>query len=101
MAAKKLQRLEKELEEEDDKDSETTLIESLADKTKVVMLVVDKWFVDKGFGFGKVPVNDDARAQGRYRARRSWGQTAWKEEKGQGKGEQSGSAGERRSGAHS
>ena len=54
------------------------------------MLVVDKWFVDKGFGFGKVPVNDDARAQGRYRARRSWG-----------KGEQSGSEGERRSGAHS
>ena len=26
-------------------------------------------------------VNDDARAQGRYRARRAWGRTAWKEEK--------------------
>ena len=79
------------------------------DKTKVVKLVVDKWFVDRGFGFGKVPtgeivfihagavvgaevltigtdawvqvVNDDARAQGRYRARRAWGQDVWQAEK--------------------
>ena len=26
-------------------------------------------------------VSDDARAQGRYRARRAWGRSAWKEEK--------------------
>ena len=92
VAAKKLQRLEKEREGEDDKERETSLMESLAVKTKVVKLVVDKWFVDKGFGFGKTPtgetvfihasavvgaevqmigtdawvqvVNDDARAQG-------------------------------------
>ena len=79
------------------------------DKTKVVKLVVDKWFVDRGFGFGKVPtgeivfihasavvgaevltigtdawvqvVNDDARAQGGYRARRAWGQDVWQAEK--------------------
>ena len=71
--------------------------------------MVDKWFVDIGFGFGKVPtgetvfihasavvgaevltigtdalvqvVNDDAQAQGEYRARKAWGQTAWKKEK--------------------
>ena len=109
VAAKKIQRLEKEREEEDDKEREASLMESLADKTKVVKLVVDKWFVDIGFCFGKVPtgetvfihasavvgaevltigtdawvqvVNDDARAQGEYRARKAWGQTAWKEEK--------------------
>ena len=79
------------------------------DKTKVVKLVVDKWFVDRGFGFGKVPtgeivfihasavvgaevltigtdawvqvVNDDARVQGGYRARRAWGQDVWQAEK--------------------
>ena len=72
-------------------------------------MIVDKWFVDKGFGFGKIPsgqivfihasavqgaevlkigtdarvqvVNDEARAQGRYRARRAWGQDVWKAEK--------------------
>ena len=75
--------------------------EALGDKTKVVKLVIDKWFVDKGFGFGKVPtgetvfihagvvhggevlmvvtdawvqvVNDEARAEGGYRARNAWG----------------------------
>ena len=64
-------------------------------------MLVDKWFVDKGYGFGKAPagehvlihastaqgaevltigtdawvqvVNDDARAQGGYPARRAWG----------------------------
>ena len=71
---------------------EATLEEALADHSKVVKVIVDKWFVDKGFGFGKTPtgqvvfihasavqgaevlkigtdarvevVNDDARAQG-------------------------------------
>ena len=69
-------------------------------------MVVDKWFVDKGYGFGKAPtgevlfihagavqgaevlttgtdawvqvVNDGARAQGGYRAGRAWGRDAWK-----------------------
>ena len=64
----------------------------LTSQSKTVKVVVDKWFVDKGYGFGKVPtgevlfihassaqgsevlmigtdawvqvVNDDARAQG-------------------------------------
>ena len=73
VAAKRLQRLEKEREEEDDKEREASLIESLADKTKVVKLVVDKWFVDKGFGFGKVPTDDDARAQGGVSSAQSLG----------------------------
>ena len=86
-----------------------SLEEALTKKTKVVQLVVDKWFVGKGFGFGKSPtgeivfihgsvvqgaevltigtdawvhvVSDDARAQGRYRARRSWGQDVWNAER--------------------
>ena len=92
VAVRRLERLEREQDEQDDHDREASMTEALADKTKVVKLVVDKWFVDRGFGFGKVPtgeivfihasavvgaevltigtdawvqvVNDDARAQG-------------------------------------
>ena len=92
VAVRRLERLEKEQDEQDDHDREASMTEALTDKTKVVKLVVDKWFVDRGFGFGKVPtgeivfihanavvgaevltigtdawvqvVNDDARAQG-------------------------------------
>ena len=109
VAVRRLERLEREQDEQDDHDREANLEEALVDKTKVVKLVVDKWFVDRGFGFGKVPtgeivfihasavvgaevltigtdawvqvVNDDARAQGRYRARRAWGQDVWQAEK--------------------
>ena len=70
---------------------------------------VDKWLVDRGFGFGKTTtgeivfihasvvqgaevlmvgtyawaqvVSDHARAEGRYRARRVWGRNAWRQEK--------------------
>ena len=89
VAIQRLERLEKENEDEA---LEASLPEALADNTKVVKLLVDKWFVDKGFGFGKIPsgevvfihasavqgaevlmigteawvqvVSDDARAQG-------------------------------------
>ena len=92
VAVRRLERLERDQDEQDDHDREANLEEALVDKTKVVKLVVDKWFVDRGFGFGKVPtgeivfihasavvgaevltigtdawvqvVNDDARAQG-------------------------------------
>ena len=37
---------------------ESSLPEALADKNKVVKLFVDKWFVDKGFDFGKVPTGE-------------------------------------------
>ena len=32
--------------------------EALTDNTKVAKLVVDKWFVDRAFGFGKVPTGE-------------------------------------------
>ena len=109
MAVRRLERLEREQDEQDDHDREASMTEALADKTKVVKLVVDKWFVDKGFGFGRSPtgdivfihssvvhggevlmigtdawaqvVSDNARAEGRCRARNAWGRNAWKEEK--------------------
>ena len=55
IAARRLDRLEQEQDEQDDKESEANLQEALNDKTKVVKLVIDKWFVEKGFGFGRVP----------------------------------------------
>ena len=58
IAARKLDRLEREQDEQDDKESETNLQEALRDKTKAVKLVIDKWFVDKGFGFRKVPTGE-------------------------------------------
>ena len=110
VAARRLARLEKEYSQQEDEEYEASLPDALADRTKVVKLVVDKWFVDKGFGFGRVPtgevvfihasvvrgaevltigtdawvqvVHDDARAQGGgYRARKAWGRAAWKEER--------------------
>ena len=115
IAARELDRLEREQDEQDYKESETNLQEALSDKTKAVKLVIDKWVVDKGFGFGKVPtgetvfihasvvhggevlmvgtdawvqvVNDEARAEGGYRARNAWGRNGWKGGEGQGKGE--------------
>ena len=109
VAVKRLARLEKEHSQLEDEEREASLPDALADRTKVVKLVVDKWFVDKGFGFGRVPtgevifihasvvrgaevlmigtdawvqvVRDDARAQGGYRACKAWGHAAWKEER--------------------
>ena len=109
VAVRRLARLEKEHSQLEDEEREASLPDALADRTKVVKLVVDKWFVDKGFGFGRVPtgevifihasvvrgaevlmigtdawvqvVRDDARAQGRYRACKAWGHAAWKEER--------------------
>ena len=109
VAVRRLARLEKEYSQQEDEEYEASLPDALADRTKVVKLVVDKWFVDKGFGFGRVPtgevvfihasvvrgaevltigtdawvqvVHDDARAQGGYRACKAWGRAAWKEER--------------------
>ena len=58
VATRRLERLEREKDDEEDQEREANLEEALADKTKVVKLVVDKWFVDRGF-----VVNDDARAR--------------------------------------
>ena len=101
IAASRLDRLEREQDEQDDKESETNLQEALSDKTKAVKLVIDKWFVDKGFRCGKVPtgetvfihasvvhggevlmVGTDAWVQVVYdEARAEGGYNAWKEEK--------------------
>ena len=109
IAARRLNRMERERDQESEAECEVTLEEALADPSKVVRVIVDKWFVDRGFGFGKVPtgeivfihasavvgaevltigtdawvqvVNDDARAQGGYRARRAWGHDVWQAEK--------------------
>ena len=55
VAVKRLARLEKEHSQQEDEECEASLPDALADRTKVVKLVVDKWFVDKGFGFGRAP----------------------------------------------
>ena len=109
VAARRLERMEREKDDADDAEHEVDLEEALADQTKAVRLVVDKWFVDRGFGFGKTStgevvfihasvvqgaevlmvgtdawaqvVSDHARAEGGYRARRAWGRNAWRQER--------------------
>ena len=109
IAARRLDRMEREQHEADDAEHEANLQEALVNQSKTVKVLVDKWFVDKGYGFGKAPtgeivfihasavqgaevltigtdawvqvVNDDARAQGGYRAKRAWGRNAWKAER--------------------
>ena len=98
--ARRLNRMERERDQESEAECEATLEEAPADHSKVVKVTVDKCFVDKGLGFGTTPtwqvvfihasavqgaevlkigtdarvevVNDDSRRQGRYRARRAW-----------------------------
>ena len=55
VAVRRLERLEKEHFQLEDEERDASLPDALADRTKVVKLVVDGWFVDKGFGFGKTP----------------------------------------------
>ena len=55
VAIPRLERLEREILQLEDEVLESSLPEALAEKTKVVKLFVDKWFVDKGLSFGKVP----------------------------------------------
>ena len=110
VAARRLERLERESSQLEDEERETSLEGALTDRIKVVKLTVDKWFVDKGFGFGKAPsgevvfihasaaqgaevlvvgtdawtqvVSDHARAEGRISSPKGvGGQRAWKEEK--------------------
>ena len=101
IAARRLDRMEREQTEANDAEHEANLQEALANQSKAVKVVVDKWFVDKGYGFGKAPkgeivfihasavhgaevltigsdawvqvVNDDARAQGGVPSKESLG----------------------------
>ena len=103
IAARRLDRMEREQHEADDAEHEANLQEALANQSKAVKVLVDKWFVDKGYGFGKAPtgeivfihasavqgaevltigtdawvqvVNDDARAQGGTEQREPGGET--------------------------
>ena len=92
IATRRLDRMEREQHEADDAEHEANLQQALLNQSKAVRVLVDKWFVDKGYGFGRATtgeivfihasavqgaevltigteawvqvVNDDARAQG-------------------------------------
>ena len=70
VAVRRLGRLEKENDQLQD---EGILTEALADKPSVAKLIVDRWFADKGFGFGKVqsPRQRSARRRGPHDRHRS------------------------------
>ena len=51
IAARRLDRMERGQHEVDDAEHEANLQEALANQSKVVKVLVDKWFVDKGYGF--------------------------------------------------
>ena len=126
IAARKMDRMEREKDEAKDGEHEASLQEALANQTKVVRLVVDKWFVDKGFGFGKTTageivfihasvvqggevlmvgtdawaqvVSDHARAEGGESSTKSMGTKRMETREGQGEGEPSGPTSEASSG---
>ena len=58
VAARRLERMEREKDEADDAEHEADLQEALANQTKAARLVVDKWFVDRGFGFGRTTTGE-------------------------------------------
>ena len=58
VAIRRLERLEKETVQQDHQKHEAGLTEAFADKSKAAKLVFDKWFVDKGFGFGRVQTGE-------------------------------------------
>ena len=58
IAARRLDRMEREQHEADDAEHEANLQERLANQSKAVKLLVDKWFVDKGCDFGKAPTGE-------------------------------------------
>ena len=105
-AARRLDRMEREQTQADDAEHEANLQEALANQSKAVKVVVVKWFVDVvvfihasavqgaevltiGTDAWVQVVNDDARAQGRYRAREPGGERVEGRE-GQRASEQSG-----------
>ena len=103
IAASRLDNMEREQYEADDAEHEANLQEAITNQSKALKVLVDKWFVDKGYGFGKAPtgevvvihassvqgteeltigtaawvqvVNDDARAQGGIEQRELGGET--------------------------
>ena len=47
--------MERQQHEADDAEHEANFQEALTNQSKAVKVLVDKWFVDKGYGFGKGP----------------------------------------------
>ena len=58
IAARRLDRMEREQHEADDAEHEANLQEALQNQSKAVKVLVDKWFVDKGCGFGRAPTGE-------------------------------------------
>ena len=58
IAARRLDRMEREQHEADDAEHEANFQEALQNQSKAVKVLVDKWFVDKGFGFGRAPTGE-------------------------------------------
>ena len=58
IAARRLDRMEREQHEADDAEHEANLQEALQNQSKAVKVLVDKWFVDKGYGFGRAPIGE-------------------------------------------
>ena len=58
IAARRLDRMEREQHEADVTEHEANLHEALQNQSKVVKVLVDKWFVDKGYGFGRAPTGE-------------------------------------------
>ena len=58
IAARRLYRMEREQHEADDAEHEANLQEALSNQSTAVKVLVDKWFVDKGYGFGKAPTGE-------------------------------------------
>ena len=127
IAARRLDRMERERHEADDAEHEANLQEALTNQSKAVKVVVHKWFVDKGYVFGKAPtsevvfiqasavqsaevltigtdawvqvVNDDARAQREVSSSESLGARRVEGREGQRESKQSGPASKASSGA--
>ena len=58
IAVRRLDRMEREQHEADDAEHEANLQDPLSSQSKAVKVLVDKWFVDKGHGFGKAPTGE-------------------------------------------
>ena len=50
--------MESEKDDVNDAEHEADLQEALANQTEAVRLVIDKWFVDRGFGFGRTTTGE-------------------------------------------
>ena len=58
IAASRLDKIEREQDEADDVEHETNFQEAFTNQSKAAKMLVDKWFIDKGYGFGKAPTGE-------------------------------------------